>query len=245
MTGRWIVSIFGYVGTISHHQWDHWLLGGWVFRTISHHLWDHRFIVLFLLWGAGDHASSHCWSWRTSFKFKSAHILKLVVKWADPFQVQVSALSQVGAHCFKSTRHTCILIYIYIYINTFVYTHIYICIYICVYINTCICIYSITFMYSLIDTCIHTHLHMFMQTQTCVGGKESCVNWKTKNFFRTIKSSFKNYWLCVHRGLCWCLFLVFSCFDVWRAFEVGHGHGEQKRAHESIVWMLVLWSIGE
>ena len=66
-------------------------------------------------------------------------------------------------------------------------------IYICVYINTCICIYSITFMYSLIDTCIHTHLHMFMQTQTCVGGKESCVNWKTKNFFRTIKSSFKNY----------------------------------------------------
>jgi len=63
------------------------------------------------------------------------------------------------------------------------------------------------------------------------------------NNFSIINSSLKYSWLCVHRALCRCEFLSFLCIVLWGALEMGPG--EQKWASESIIYIFLLWSMGE
>jgi len=63
------------------------------------------------------------------------------------------------------------------------------------------------------------------------------------NNFSTINSSLKYSWRCVHRTICRCLFLSFLCVVLWAALEMGPG--EQKWASESIIYIFLLWSMGE
>jgi len=63
------------------------------------------------------------------------------------------------------------------------------------------------------------------------------------NNFSTIKSSLKYSWLWVHRTHCRCVFVSFLCVVLWEALEMGPG--EQKWASKSIIYIFLLWSMGE
>jgi len=117
-------------------------------------------------------------------------------------------------------------------------------------------IYKYIYTYIQLHSCVRSPAHVYTHTYTHLrtkthqkptadqknqtgggGGGGSCIRWIRNKKIRTVNSSLKDSWLCVHRGLCWCVFLFFLCVDWWRALEVGHG--EQKWASESIIWIFV------
>jgi len=157
---------------------------------------------------------------------------------------EVSALFQVeSAHLLRYMIYTFIYIYIYTYIYIYIYIYTYIYTYIYKYIYIHIFIFNHTHLFAHLQMYIHTDTYVYAQTHTWGAGKESCIYYIRKIMFRTINSSLRYSWLCVHRGLCWCVFLSFLCVIWWRVLKVGHG--ELKCASESIIQIFVLWSMGE